>query len=492
MPARPIKSEQTRLLADQTRESRKMPLCVGLNGTLLCSNVLLEGLLTIVVNPRLLAKLLRLLTHQPARLKQQIAELAMLDPKLLPYNEELLHYLRTQRETGRPLVLATSADMRASRAIADHLGLFDQVICSDGARNLKGEAKAAALVGRFGRRGFIYVSNNGSDMPVWREAHSIIVVNARPAVREKARNEAPVETEFNNRPSLLHSAFLAMRPAQWVKNLLVFVPMFMAHALDDFAAWIAALGMFGAFCVTASGTYILNDLTDLATDRQHLRKRYRPLASGKLPIITALVLAIILMSLGFTISALLSALPLIVTYALMSVSYSLALKRFALADVFVLSALYTLRLLAGGFVTGHPVSLWLLGFSGFLFLGLALLKRSGELTMAARTRNDFIVARRGYRQSDAIMIQILGCASAFASTVVLALYVGSPAALAGYRSSELLWAAVPLILFWQCSLWLSAARGQMDDDPIAYLLRDWMSWIVAGAVLVLYILASLY
>ena len=300
-----------------------------------------------------------------------------------------------------------------------------------------------------------------------------------------------VEIELKDQPSLVHSVLHALRPHQWTKNLLVFVPMLAAHDLDNFATWLAACSIFVAFCATASGAYIFNDLTDLADDRRHPQKRLRPLASGALPAKTGIGLAGLLIVLGFAISATVGALPVIMTYAVVSVSYSLALKKFPLVDVFTLSALYTLRLLAGGLATGHPVSVWLLGFSGFLFLSLALLKRTREIMTATPAQNNDTASRRGYRASDLTILQMLGSASAFASSVVLALFVGSTAASAQYQSPALLWPIVPLILFWLCRLWLLTVRGSTHDDPLIYVARDWVSWILAGAALTLYTAASL-
>jgi 4-hydroxybenzoate polyprenyltransferase len=471
-------------------ENLSVPLCVDLDGTLLRTDVLLEGLLAIASNWRFLTDMPRLLTNR-AELNHRVAELAMLDPALLPYNEKLLDFLRGRRAAGQSLVLATAADARAAHAIADHLDLFDEVICSEGVRILKGESKAAALVERFGRGGFAYAGNDHGDVPIWRDACSIVIVNARPGICKKARSGgALVEAEFHDRPSLLRSALQAMRPRLWARNLLVFVPMIMAHAIDDRSAWISALWMFAAFCATASGAYLLNDLTDLAADRRHPRKRLRPFASGALSIPSGIVLAVTLIALGLGISAVLGVLSLILIYVLASTAYSFALKEFPLVDVFMLAGLSTLRLLGGGWATGHPAPLWLLAFSGFLFLSIALVKRVNEMVEVARTSCDRVAARRGYRTGDLMMLQIFGYASAFASSVVLALFIGSTAASAQFRSPGLLWGVVPLILFWQFRLWYSTTRGRMHDDPIVHAARDCVSWIVAACILALFTAAS--
>jgi 4-hydroxybenzoate polyprenyltransferase len=462
-----------------------LPLCVDLDGSLVRTDLLVEGILSILSNRHTLGTLAGLFPRSRACLKQRVAERAALDPALLPYNEQLMTYLRAQKAAGRPLVLATAADARVAHAVASHLGLFDEVICSDGVRNLKGKAKASALVERFGSRGFAYAGNDKADIPTWKAANSIVMVNVSRATRNQARKLGTVEAEINDRPSVVRAALEAMRPQQWVKNLLVFVPMIMAHAIAEPRAWVGALCMFGAFCVTASGIYIVNDLADLSSDRLHPGKRNRPFARGALPATTGLGLAIGLIAAGLIVSGAIGTLPIIVVYTIAATSYSLVLKEFPLVDVFMLAGLYTLRVLGGGSATGHPASIWLLAFSGFLFLSLALVKRTEEMMAVSQSPGVRTAARRGYQPGDVTILQIFGCSAAFASSVVLALFVGSTSALAQYKSPEYLWGIVPLILFWQCRLWLSTIRSYMHDDPIVYAARDWVSWVVVASVLAL-------
>jgi 4-hydroxybenzoate polyprenyltransferase/phosphoserine phosphatase len=474
----------------QTEIAESVPLCVDLDGTLLRTDLLFEGILNVATNWRLLFRLPRLLRSRGAALRQKVAELATLDPMHLPYNKDLLDYLRCRRAAGQSLVLATGADARAARAIADHLGLFDEVISSDGARDLTGETKARVLIERFGRQNFAYAGNDHNDLPVWREAHSIVIVNASSGVCSQARLcGALVEAEFRDQSSLLRSCWRAMRPQLWGRNLLVFVPMILAHAVGDRSAWISALFMFCALCATASGTYLLNDLTDLAADRRHARKCNRPLASGTLSIAAGIAMAVVLIALGGAIAAILNALPLIVVYVLVSVGYSFLLKDFPFVDVIILAGLSTLRVLAGVWATGHTVSLWLLSFLGFLFLNIALMKRADEMIGAAHVCSDAVVPRRGYRPGDVWLLQILGYTATLASGITLAVFLRSSAGLGLYGSPELLWGLVPLLLLWQCRLWLAAVHRQMHDDPIVYVARDWASWLVVACVFVLFVAA---
>jgi 4-hydroxybenzoate polyprenyltransferase len=405
-----------------------------------------------------------------AAFKQRVAKASGIDIGLLPFNQELISYLRAQKAAGRILVLATAADAAVAQAVAEHLDLFDEVISSNGVNNLKGPAKAAALVQRFGERGFAYAGDSRADLPVWQSAHGAVVVNAGSGLLGKARRV---------------TLFEAMRPYQWVKNLLVFIPILTAHALAEWSAWFGALLMFMAFSATASGIYLANDLMDISADRRHPRKRLRPFARGALSISHGVAFAALLICVGLGIAACAGALPIIVAYAGVSLAYSTRIKLQPLADVFTLAALYTVRLVGGGWATGHALSLWLLAFSTFLFLSLALMKRVQELLAFGASKT----ARRGYIAGDEGILQMFGCASAFAASVVLSLFVQSETAIQQYRSPALLWAIVPLVLFWQCRLWLSTTRGYMRDDPIVYAARDWVSWLV-GCTAVIVLIAA--
>jgi 4-hydroxybenzoate polyprenyltransferase len=281
-----------------------------------------------------------------------------------------------------------------------------------------------------------------------------------------------------------------LRVYQWVKNLLVFVAPLMAQAMFEPGVALTTAVVFLGFCCAASGVYVINDLMDIEADRHHARKRKRPFASGSLPL-TYGVLGPILLAAGVAIPALVSegAALIIAFYAALSVAYSARLKERPLVDVFILATLYSLRLLAGGLVSGHLVSVWLLNFSGFLFLGLACLKRCGEIRQMD-SEADATLKRRGYFAGDALVLMAMGVASSFVSTLVMSFYVNSSIAQETYATATLLWGIVPLILFWQCRLWLATARGHMLDDPILYSARDWVSWIAFGLIGMVYVVAT--
>ena len=469
-------------------EDRAPLLCVDLDGTLVRSDTLQEAVCTLATDRRVFSTLLLLLRGR-AEFKQSVATRAPLDPALLPYNETLLSYLRAQKEAGRYLVLATASDQHVARSIADHLGIFDEVIASDGIQNLKGETKARTLVARFGAKGFCYAGNARSDLAIWQQAASAIVVNAPSGALSQVRKTTPVELVISDRPPMLRELIKAMRPHQWVKNILAFVPILTAHALADVSAWIGGALMFAAFCCTASAIYLINDLLDIAADRAHPRKRLRPFARGAVPLPIGVLAAFVLLAAGLTLAQIGHVAWIIVLYALMSIAYSFRLKELPLVDVFTLAALYTVRLLGGGEATGHRLSLWLLAFSSFLFLSLALLKRVEEM-MSLESAGGSKAVRRSYSPADTPILQLFGVGAAFASSIVLSLFVQNETGAQHYASPYLLWLIVPLLLFWQCRMWLSGARGWMHRDPIVFAAQDRVSWAIGAAVSLVLIAAK--
>jgi 4-hydroxybenzoate polyprenyltransferase len=463
-----------------------------MDGTLLRIDTLPEALFAAAfANWRVLPQVPGWLSQGKAQLKQELAQRWQFDPAGLPYNRPLLEWLRAQHEAGRKLVLCTASHALVAQRVADHLGLFDAVIATEGGLNLRGDAKAEALGRRFGKGGFVYVGNDATDFAVWDQAAAAVLVNTSGTVRHEARARYAIEAEFDDGVidplKLARASLRAMRPYQWVKNALCLVPV-IASADFSPAAWLGTLLITLAFCLTASGIYLINDISDLAADRAHPRKRHRPFASGEVPVAVGLLLCPILLLAGVVMGWASGALLALGAYVIASLAYNIWLKEQPLIDVFVLAGLYTVRLFGGGEASGHPVSLWLLGFSSFLFLSLAFIKRVSELLRISATPARAAM-RRGYLTDDTAMLQMFGCASTFTSAIVLALYVQSDAVERVYVNPAMLWAAVPLLLFWQCRLWLSTARGYMHDDPIVYAARDWVSWAVF-AVLALVVIAA--
>ena len=457
------------------------PLCVDLDGTIVETDTFIECLIVGIRKWSVLSRIPRWVIEGKAKLKQELACHVKLDPALLPYNGSLLQYLHHQKNLGRRLFLVTAANKQIAEAVKNHLGIFEEVIASSTSHNLRGEEKAKVLVERFGNRKFSYVGNDLTDLHVWKHAYSGVLVNTQNVIATRASDLTMIEKRFDkDKPRRVKALVRSLRPHQWVKNLLVFVPIITAKAFGDFGSLFNAFLLFVAFCSIASGVYVLNDLFDLEADRQHPTKRERPFASGRLSIASGFAMVPILCCTGLIFSfstKVPAAAELLLLYLTITIAYSLKLKEFPLVDVFTLSALYTIRLFAGGEVTNYHVSFWLIAFSGFVFLALAIIKRTSEL----KTMTDgqkLHVPRRGYSHEDLHVIQIFGIASTFVSSIVLALYIQSHAAADIYYRPQILWLLVPVILFWQCRLWLSVTRGYMDDDPIVYSAKDWVSWVV--------------
>jgi len=476
---------QQRTMEDATVSARP-PLCVDLDGTLVRTDMLAELLLAALRHCPLCVVLFPVwLFKGKAHAKSELAARVCFNPSLLPYRQSVLDLLVAERSKGRHLFLTTASDRRIANAIADHLGLFDDVLASDGTTNLKGRRKAERLVSEFGQGRFEYIGDSISDLVVWASSGGAVCVNAGAGLSKCLPAGIPVSHHRDGRDNPLFGLLKAMRMYQWVKNLLVFVAPLAAHNLFLPSVLAVTVALFFAFGLTASGVYIVNDLMDLDADRAHPRKRGRPFASGRLSIgfgVAGPALMIGGVLIGFAISWVSGV--LIIGYIVLTTAYTLYLKEQPLVDVFTLAALYTFRLLAGGVAVDATPSVWLLSFSGFLFLGLAFIKRAAEL---ADVEKGGALKRRGYSEVDGDALRVMGVTSSFTSCVVLALYINSDAARLLYPAHEVLWFLVPLALFWQLRLWLSTYRNYMHDDPIIYAAKDWVSWIVVLFGLAVYI-----
>lgn len=450
------------------------PLLVDLDGTLIHTDMLHESALKILHNrPLDIIRIPYWLLQGKSVLKRQLARRADFDVSALPYNQELLGWLKELRTQGRKLILCTASDYSFANAISEHLGIFDEVMASDGTVNLAGKHKAEALEQRFGKSGFDYVGNSSADLVVWQLARRAVVVNASEGLVKKAENCCKVEEIFPS-PAMGFTAWRrVLRVHQWMKNLLMFVPLFAAHQLTNLDTWLTLMLAFFSFSLCASSVYIVNDLLDLESDRQHARKRYRPFASGVVPAWMGVVLAPLLLIASLTLAQYVGGtfIPWLVFYFVLTGIYSWGLKRIMLVDCLTLATLYTLRIVAGAAASGMALSFWLLAFSVFLFLSLAFVKRYAELQEQFMSDNEKVHGR-GYYTSDAPVVQMLGITSGYVAVLVLALYLNSSAVLELYKTPELIWGAVPIMLFWVSWMWMLAHRGEMHDDPLIFAVKD--------------------
>ena len=464
-------------------------LCVDLDGTLLNADLFWESLLMLLTKePATLLMAPWWLLRGRAYAKRQVALRAPIDPATLPYRPEVLALVEESRRSGREVVLATAADEAYASAIASHLGVFGVVIASDGVANLSGRRKAASLEKRFGPGQFEYVGNGWVDVPCWRAAGRATLVAAPQRLLSYLESRVESVRELVPPRRMIRAAVRAVRPHQWLKNLLVAVPLVTSHRFLETDLLLSALLTFVAFSLCASAIYVANDLLDIQSDRRHPRKRLRPFASGELSVPAGLAIGLCLLVLSFGVAAV--ALPLgiigiLAVYAALSTLYSLWIKRQAVLDVFLLAGFYVLRIVAGGVATGIELSGWLLAFGMFLFLNLAFAKRYTELAVASSA--DGTLSGRSYRISDSPWLLMVGLSAGFMAVLVLALYAAEPEVSVLYSRPAVLMLLCPVLLFWITRMWFRAARGTMDDDPLLAAMRDPVSYglVVTGALILL-------
>lgn len=474
-------------------EPAGVPLCVDCDGTLLNTDLLHEGLLLLVKQAPASVLLLPLwLLRGKAYLKHRVAERVRFQLDTLPFSQHVLELIRVARAGDRKVVLATASPRLWADGISAHLGVFDAVVATDGDFNMSGQTKASRLTELYGTRGFDYIGNGRSDLPVWADARAAIVVSSSRSLIARARAVAAVDEVIPaGRGGAL--AYLKMiRVHQWLKNLLVWVPMVSAHQMGSPQSGVQAAIAFLAFSLCASAVYVMNDLLDLDSDRQHIRKRNRPLASGRIPVHHAVLIAPVLLGASVWFAVLLSPAFLLVlaSYFAMTLAYSLRLKRQVIVDVLLLAGLYTIRVIAGAVATSVMPSFWLLAFSMFLFLSLAVVKRYSEMQVTLSQKKQS-AAGRGYSVADLPVLMAIGVSAGMAAVLVLALYINDPDTRRLYPATLWLWPVPPLILYWVSRVWMKTHRGEIDDDPVIFAMRDWQSLVTVALAGSCFVIASL-
>lgn len=475
---------------DARSERSAIPLAVDLDGTLIATDLLWESVFQLLRrNPLCLLLLPLWLLSGRARLKCEVADRVEIDAAALPYREELLERLREEKGSGRRIVLATAAPKKFAEAIACHLDVFDKVISTDRASNMASKKKRDALVDAFGDGGFDYAGNSRADTIIFDAARQAIVVAPD---RQAARWQAAHDAELLAAPRPTVKTIVKMlRVHQWLKNALIAVPVALSHEYLNVGMLFECLLAFVAYSTAASAIYILNDFFDLTLDRRHPTKRHRPFASGLLSMRFGVGAMAVLLTVSAVAALFLPLLFAVVLgcYLVATTAYSLSIKRMLLVDVLTLAGLYTLRILAGAAATGIEVSFWLLAFSIFFFLSLALVKRFVELRSTDLPEGERI-AGRGYRAEDEDIVAQAGMASAFSAALVLALYIQSDAVRELYPHPWMVWPLGPIVLYLTMRVWILARRDEMHDDPIVFIIRDWRSQLVVGVGALLLVVAG--
>jgi len=466
-------------------------LVIDLDHTLLCTDMLPETFWSACSHNSLhIIRSAGALIKGKAALKRYLADAATPDPATLPYNPAVIHYIRTWRDQGGRTALVTASDQKIAELIAHHINLFDEIHGSDGKINLKGEVKAQFLTHHFAATGFAYIGDSAADLPIWCQAQKAITVNASPALQKKVAALGVVTEHLHHQTQTVAAYFQALRPHQWAKNSLVFLPMLAAHQFTG-ETWLQSVWAFIAFSLIASQVYILNDLSDLAADRAHPRKRHRPLASGAVPLIHGMLLAAGLLCCSLVFASYLGTwfVSSLLIYYVITTAYSFLLKRYPIIDICVLSGLYTLRVVSGGIATGITLSAWLMMFSVFIFFALAALKRYTELVENQQS-DQLVMNRRGYDTGDTALILPMVLSAGYVAILIIALYISSPDIMRLYATPEALWGVCATLLYWINYVVMMTHRGQMHDDPILFAIKNRTSHICFLLIIASFIIGA--
>lgn len=467
------------------------PLCVDCDGTLIKTDLLHEALLLLPKQCLLnIVKLPFWLLKGKAYFKQKLAQQVNINFKSLPYNEDVVNFIKEAKATKRKVILVTASPQAWADGINKTLQLFDEVIGSDHETNLSGTNKAAYLVKQYGEKGFDYIGNSKADLPVWKQSAAAIVVASSASLPSEAAKLTTIKQHIKPKPRTLFNYMKAFRIHQWIKNILIFLPMVAATQLTSSYILIQGFYAFIAFSLCASAVYLINDLFDLESDRLHISKCKRPFASATIPVLHGILLAPILLivSIIFALQLPVEFLLVLTFYFLMTLAYSLRLKQQVVVDVIILGGLYTLRIIAGSAASDIVPSFWLLGLSMLTFFSLALIKRYSELLITLQKQQPETLGR-GYAISDLPVLMSLGTSSGIGAVMVLALYINTVESTGIYQHKFWLWLTPPVFLYWIVRFWMKAHRGEIDDDPILFAIKDWQSLVACIILFALIVFA---
>ena len=457
-------------------------LVCDLDDTLIKTDILFESVLKLVRTKPMKALLLPLwFARSKAYAKHQILKYAPIDPATLPYRDEVLRYLRDRRAQGSKVILASASSHQIVQEIADHCQCFDEAQGSSPTQNLKSKAKLAWINQNFPGP-FEYIGDSAADLAIWQKSAHAVMVNPSARTTRKVKSFGIASTTIDDRAPRAKLILKQMRIHQWVKNALIAVPMIAAHSMQSIDTWLQVITGIASFSLIASMVYVLNDMLDVENDRRHPTKKNRPFAAGNLPLKSGFTLAPILGAGSFLLAWTLGPkfVSVIAIYFALNMLYSTRFKETIMLDVVILASFYMLRLMAGSEATGIPISHWLMSFSTFFFLGLAMVKRYTELLRIVG-KSQRALHGRGYSGEDKIPVLVMGITCSLMSILILSLYFASPEIRALYSVHLRLWTLAPLMLFWNGRIWLMTNRGQIDDDPVVFAVKDKISWLVLGA-----------
>lgn len=466
------------------------PLYVDLDGTFIKSDMLLESLFSAIKSsPWVIIFILPWLCKGRAFLKMRLSDLAQQDVLTIPTNPQTYQFLTQQKTAGRRIILATASNEKIAKAFVSAYPIFDDYIASNAIENLKGRHKLHKIQAITPE--FSYMGNSIEDYVLFEHAtESYLVAPTRAAKRKTFTFTKMFDQQEKSTILLL---LKELRVYQWVKNLLIFVPLFVSNAYTDMSLVLACVVGFLAFSLLASATYVLNDLVDLDADRIHQHKKHRPLASGDLSIFDAVVTAVVLLfiSAALALSASVEFSVVLLVYLALTLSYSLKLKRYFAMDVIALASLYTIRIFAGAAIMGIAISFWLLSFSMFVFLSLALIKRCAELVTLKNQAKEQ-VSGRDYGVEDLSILSSFGTSSSLLSVLMYCFYINNDSLTSAFQEPDILWLSIPALGYWLMRMWVKTIRGEMHDDPIVFSLMDRGSIFAIGFIGLVTLAAQLH
>lgn len=473
-----------------TIQNNTAPLCVDLDGTLIKTDSLIESIVKLLGQNFLkLPQIFLNVLKGKIAFKKYISQSVTLNPKALPYNQEVIEFIKSEHQKGRKVLLVTAAHESIAKLVCDQFDFIDGFLATNDQLNLLGENKANKLVQEFGEKGFDYLGNEKKDLAIWKRSRNSYVVGSASFLKWVQANVSGAQSVsvIKKKPK---DFFKMFRVHQWVKNLLMFLPLILAGRLSLDLLLTTVMG-FMAFSFSASSIYILNDLLDLESDRLHPKKFKRPFASGTFSIPTGIVFSVLSLSLGLGLGASISwpFFGVLLLYLLITNLYSIVFKKMMLVDVVILATLYVYRIFAGGIVTETLISEWFIAFSMFLFFCLALVKRTSEV-IAVETGRQKTVSGRSYKVVDKLALSALGASSGFLAVLVLALYINSDQVKLLYQSPQYLWALCPFMMYWLSRVWILTLRDEMHHDPIVFAVKDKVTYLIGVFFVVIFLLAQ--
>lgn len=474
------------------------PLVVDFDGSIIKTDSLHEMIVLALRKPFVLLQSLFILLYRgKAAMKDFLASKFVLDLSLLPTNESVVNYVKSELQRGRKVEIASGANINFLKQVTEIFGKKIDVTGSTKHRNLTSVEKSNYLISKYGVKGYDYIGNSKSDIPVWENARKSYLASNKP-LSEKSHGSLTRKIVFEQTfsagdPSAIISWTKEIRIHQTAKNLLLFLPLIAAHQLFNLSDWFKILLGFICFSLVAFSVYILNDLLDLESDRRHSSKMFRSIANGQIKPLSGLFAGILFFVAGLLLGFNLG-IPfglVLAVYAMITIAYSFRLKKIAPLDVVILAVLYMIRIFAGSVLIQINLSFWFVGVTFFIFISLALAKRYTELFSFDSKPTLEVLPGRGYSKIDSLPILALGIASGLCSVLLLAIYIQASGVKILYPSYEILWLAIPVYLYWVANLWLESGRGRVHEDPILFALKNKQSIISAFAIVVIFILAAL-